>query len=368
MQQPLTRASCETAFPWRNALTINAAIAVIVTAMAATFDTGWTITQFLRSLAASLLISNCIGLLAQYAIGRLWPWFEVRGGWVRAAGFIGLLATVAAVGALFATVLLTAAGVFAPARFWASYGILVRGCMFITLVFGGGAWYFEALRERLQKTTLELRTKDLERERAMKLATEARLSSLESRIHPHFLFNALNSISSLIRNDPARAEHLLLRMSALLRFSLDSAQARLVPLGRELKIVSDYLEIEQARFGARLRYCIEVPPELENVEVPPLAVQTLVENSVKYAVAARREGATIRIRARTDEGRARIEVCDDGPGFAHEAIPSGHGIDNLQARLATLFGERGSLHIIWNAAGITVSFTVPLQVQERASA
>jgi two-component system, LytTR family, sensor histidine kinase AlgZ len=354
-------------FPWRNALTINTVIAVIVTVMAATFNTGWTVGKFVSTFGISLLISNCIGLLAQYAIGRLWPWFETRRGWVRALGFVGLLAGVAAVGAFVASVLLTATGVFAGGRFWASYGMLLRGSMFITLVFGGGAWYFGALRERLQKTTLELRTKELERERAMKLATEARLSSLESRIHPHFLFNALNSISSLIRDDPARAEQLLLRMSALLRFSLDSAHVRLVPLAREMKVVCDYLEIEQARFGSRLRYVAEVPPEFDGVEVPPLSVQTLVENSVKHAVGTRREGATIRVRVRADEGRARIDVWDDGPGFSAAGIPAGHGLDNLQARLATLFGEESSVEVICAGEGTLVSFAVPAGVPEPAS-
>jgi sensor histidine kinase YesM len=358
---------CEGAFPWRNALTINAVIAVLVTAMAVSFNTGWTTARILRSFAITLLISNCIGLLAQYAIGRAWPWFETRRGWVRIAGFVVLLATVAAVGALCAAALLTATGVFQSGRFWSSYGMLLRGSMFVTLVFGGGAWYFEALRERLQKTTLELRTQELERERATKLATEARLSSLESRIHPHFLFNALNSISSLIQDDPARAERLLLRMSALLRFSLDSSDVRLVPLSRELKIVSDYLEIEAARFGGRLRYSISSLPELDTIEVPPLSVQTLVENSVKYAVANRREGGTIRVEAGFDEGNVRIRVRDDGPGFGPESIASGHGIDNLQARLANLFGDRAGLQMIRDGEGMTVSFTVPGAVPQPPS-
>src|SRR5205823_3935058 len=123
-----------------------------------------------------------------------------------------------------------------------------------------------------------------ERERALKLATEARLSSLESRIHPHFLFNTLNSISSLIQEDPVRAERLIERMAALLRFSLDSTNAGLVPLYQEMKIVRDYLEIERARFGDRLGFEVNIPAEFDRFEVPPLAIQTLVENSVKYAV------------------------------------------------------------------------------------
>src|SRR5260370_15757962 len=132
------------------------------------------------------------------------------------------------------------------------------------------------MRSRLEETTLQLRTKELERERALKRATEAQLASLESRIHPHFLFNTLNSISSLIPEDPARAEKLLEQMAALLRFSLDASQSGLVPLSRELKIVTDYLEIERARCGDRLRYHFDVAANAGDAKVPPFACPTLV--------------------------------------------------------------------------------------------
>src|SRR5437764_15089871 len=102
-----------------------------------------------------------------------------------------------------------------------------------------------------------MRTRQLEEASARKLATEARLSSLESRIHPHFLFNTLNSISSLIREDPVRAERTVERLAALLRYSLDVNARGLAPLRHELKIVRDYLEIEHTRFGERLRYSVE---------------------------------------------------------------------------------------------------------------
>lgn len=204
---------------------------------------------------------------------------------------------------------------------------------------------FAGLRSQLEQTRLELRTKELEHERALQLATQAQLASLESRVHPHFLFNTLNSISALVREDPGQAERLIERMSALLRFSLDSAQTSLTNLRNEMKIVRDYLEIERVRFGERLRYAIDVSPECESIDVPTLSVQTLVENSVKYVVSPRREGGEIRIAAYLEEGRLRIEVWDDGPGFCLESTPSGHGIDNLQRRLQTLFQSEAELRV-----------------------
>jgi LytS/YehU family sensor histidine kinase len=213
----------------------------------------------------------------------------------------------------------------------------------LTIGAGLAIGIYRTLRERLDETTLQLRTKELERERALKLATEAQLASLESRIHPHFLFNALNSISSLIPEDPARAERLVEQMAALLRFSLDANQSGLVPLARELKVVADYLDIERARFGERLRYQIEVPADLNESRIPPLSLQTLVENSVKHAIATDRAGGDIRITGASADGVCSVSVSDSGPAFQLESAPSGHGLDNLKDRLATLFGDRAAL-------------------------
>ena len=162
--------------------------------------------------------------------------------------------------------------------YWPQFQGSLKLAAFLAIAAGLTIGIYSALRERLEETTLQLRTKELERERALKLATEAQLASLESRIHPHFLFNTLNSISSLIPEDPARAERLVGQMAALLRFSLDANQSGLVPLASELKIVADYLEIERARFGDRLRYQIDVPADLNESRIPPLSLQTLVEN------------------------------------------------------------------------------------------
>jgi LytS/YehU family sensor histidine kinase len=208
---------------------------------------------------------------------------------------------------------------------------------------------------------LKLAAKELEEERARKLAVEARLSSLESRVHPHFLFNTLNSISSLIQDDPALAERMVERLSALLRFSLDSNQSRTVSLSQEVKIIVDYLEIEKARFGERLRFRVDVPPELEQVEVPPLSLQTLVENSIKYGVSPRRDGGEVGVTARLESGIVRIEVTDDGPGFTPEAITAGHGLDNVQGRLAALFDDQASLSISAEPGRTRVTISVPMK-------
>jgi two-component system sensor histidine kinase AlgZ len=251
--------------------------------------------------------------------------------------------------------------------YWRSYvgsfkiGLILSAAVVAFLVA------YERMRTKLQVSEMELKTKELERQRALKLATDARLSSLESRVHPHFLFNTINSVSSLIPEDPKRAERILIQMANLLRFSLDSVQAGLVPLEREVKILEDYLEIERARFGDRLRYEIGIPADLNFASVPPLALQTLAENSVKFAVSARRQGGTIRIRGKAEEASLVLEVCDDGPGFQPIELPSGHGLNNLRERLAVLFGERATLAVASTSEGTSVRLQMPLVVSAPAA-
>ena len=202
------------------------------------------------------------------------------------------------------------------------------------------------LQERLALTRRELHAREISEERERKTAAEARFASLESRVRPHFLFNTLNSISALIREDPSQAERMIERLSTLLRFSLDSELAGLVPLRQELTVVRDYLEIEKVRFGARLAYRIEADENAREQMVPALSVQTLVENSVKYAVGTKREGAEIVVSASVREGRLQIEVEDNGPGFGPPlSLKPGHGLDLLQRRLSSLFGSAASLEV-----------------------
>jgi LytS/YehU family sensor histidine kinase len=260
--------------------------------------------------------------------------------------FIALAQTAtAAVGCLMAGIVLEIAGIIPRSEYWQEFRGSLPFAILIALLIGMSMSVYETLRFKLQAAKLELRTRQVEQERAYKLLAEAQLSSLESRIHPHFLFNTLNSIAALIPSDPVRAEDTVGKLASLLRFSLNANQRGLVPLSQELKIVRDYLEIEKTRFGARLRYNIAVPDSLATVKVPPLALQSLVENVVKHVVSKRTEGAMIEISGAIESDRIHLEVIDDGPGFTLDAISSEHGLGNLIARLELLFGSAGQLDV-----------------------
>ena len=315
-----------------------------------------------RRLLAIFIFSACIALPSMILVTRV----SVRWGerlprliyLVQAACFV-LTATA---GSLTAEFILWLIGICSRTAFWSQYRTDLPFSIVACLGIGMSIAMFENLRYKLQAAELELRTRQVEQERANKLLAEARLSSLESRIHPHFLFNTLNSIAALIPTDPGRAEDTVAKLASLLRFSLNAQHGGLVPLAQELKTVRDYLEIETTRFGARLRYEISAPSELAGLRVPPLALQTLVENSVKHVAAQRPEGASVRIAARRDSSRVILEVLDDGPGFSLDAATPDHGLGNLAARLELLFGPAATLQAVREDGHSAVRIAIPAEL------
>ena len=314
-----------------------------------------------RNFLASIVYSLVIGLPAAVLLN--WAGFRYTERFPRLILLINtaVLLVTATVGCLVAGLIFQAIGFMRSWQYWPEFRSSLLTCYAISLTVGLSISAFETMRHKLHSATLELSTRQAEQERAYKLLAEARLSSLASRIHPHFLFNTLNSIASLIPTDPKRAEDMVGNLASLLRFSLTGNQGGLVPLSQELKIVRDYLDIEHTRFGQRLRYSIDVPPSLGSVKVPPLALQTLVENSIKHVAAQRAEGATIRVTASTSEGSVRIEVIDDGPGFSLNAITPEHGLGNLLSRFELLFGDRGQLSVTRVNGNTVVSLQFPVE-------
>jgi sensor histidine kinase YesM len=307
--------------------------------------------------ATVLVYALVIAAPAHVILGRVFP-LTWGGPAVQWTLFVVMLGAIAAAGSVAGTLIVLGVGL-ERAEFGAQLSVSMRLAVLLALVMGVVQAMLQRLRDRLHATEMRLHAQALENERALKLASEARLAALEARVHPHFLFNTLNTVSSLIPRAPAHAERLVGRLAALLRFSLDAHHGGLVPVEQEMTIVRNYLEIEQARFGDRLRYTLDVDAGLDPILVPPFAVQTLVENSVKFAVSPDRKGGEVRVRARRDGDHVRIEVADTGPGFSMGAAPAGHGLDNLRGRLAMMFGASDPLHLDRRDGWTTVSFQVP---------
>jgi sensor histidine kinase YesM len=244
--------------------------------------------------------------------------------------------------------------------FMSWYPNSMKVSVYFTVIFGLSGTMIQELRSRLASTTLALRTKERDEAEARRLVAEAQLASLESRVDPHFLFNTLNSIAALVRDKPADAERVIEQLASLMRSSLDRG-ASLVTLGEELDIVRSYLEIERVRFGDRLRFHIEPLADARAPLVPRLSLQTLVENSVKYAVSSSREGAHVNVTATSSDGRLRLTVEDNGPGFETSHVPEGHGLQLLKSRLAMTFGDRAQLLTESRPGHTAITLDLPFQ-------
>lgn len=214
-------------------------------------------------------------------------------------------------------------------------------------------YYGEAQARTLRESQLETRL------------AEAQLQALQRQLHPHFLFNTLNGISALMHRDVEAADQMLARLSDLLRLALDQRGAQVITLKEELEFLEKYLEIEQARFGDRLTVRYEVDPMLLDAQVPNLLLQPLVENSVRHAVAVRREPGVIEIRARREGDELALSVQDNGPGLRNgqqAAWTAGVGLSNTRSRLEHLYGAAQRISFAEPpGGGLVVTVTLPFR-------
>lgn len=209
-------------------------------------------------------------------------------------------------------------------------------------------------------------------ENQARLLIEARLQALSSQINPHFLFNTLNSVSSLIRTDPHQARLVVFKLSRILRRLLRKHE-NFNPLREELTFIDDYLSIEVVRFGEKLRFEKEVEPKTLDMAVPSMLLQPLIENCIKHGLSSKVEGGTIRLASREESGRLRLVVEDDGIGIPEAKLATlferGIGISSVNERLKVLFGTD---YRIWidskPGQGTRIEIEVPEMATQMAAA
>jgi two-component system, LytTR family, sensor kinase len=192
------------------------------------------------------------------------------------------------------------------------------------------------------------------------LRREAELRDLESKVNPHFLFNCLNSIRALVAEDPAKAQEMITRFAAILRYNLNRDMSRLVSLAEEVEVAGDYLALESVRFEERLDVHFEIEPEAAKTPVPPMLLQTLVENALKHGVAKLPAGGAVTMRAAVEDGNLVIVVENTGrlePADSRNG--GGHGLKIARERLRLLYADRAKLEVTEQAGG-TVAATVLL--------
>ena len=188
---------------------------------------------------------------------------------------------------------------------------------------------------------------------------EAQLATLQAQMNPHFLFNALNTVASLVRIDGKAAERTVENLSDVLRRTLDRSRKTVSTVREEIEFLKAYLAVEQQRWGSRLRVDWAVEPDTLSLPLPPMTLQPLVENALKHGIGNRLEGGRVRISATQSDGKLRLTVTDDGVGFGPR-YRERTGLGNLRSRLATLYGDESVLEVERNGNGATVIVEIPV--------
>jgi len=200
---------------------------------------------------------------------------------------------------------------------------------------------------QLQRDNYDLKIKDQEVMllRLNEQKTQADLKTLQARINPHFLYNALNSITSLIHEEPAKAEEMTVNLSRLFRYSLNTQEANWATVKEELEIVSTYLDIERVRFGKRIRFDVDADESIKNVFIPRFLLQPLVENALKHGLKDKTSGGLLRVTVSDKNDSVEITVHDNGAPFPAEMLAS-YGLHSTNDKLQLLYGSAWKLNFI----------------------
>jgi len=319
-----------------SALLFNTAIAGLLTLVG--FEAFW----------VNFVFSQCIGL-SIYVINATVTYrvTDTRRRWlILSLSFPGSIIFGVQLGSM-----LTGVGDWSEPQAWVA--------VVIGLFFGGigGITHFLSMRiEQLDKEVQQRRMNEIESERR---ETEAQLKMLQAQIEPHFLFNTLANVGSLIDEQPAQARKLLERLNDWLRIALQRTRSAQTTLGEELDMLENFLQILKTRFGERLRWKIDADTQVRQLAFPPMLLQPLVENSVRHGIEPKVGGGLIDIRAEHIDDTLRITVSDSGVGLQAKG-GAGTGLVNVRERLGALYGPQAHLYLQDNAeGGVTAILELP---------
>ncbi|WP_174995848.1 sensor histidine kinase [Pandoraea horticolens] len=244
--------------------------------------------------------------------------------------------------------------------------------LLIALLATGIGTYHGWSRARLSQLREATAQQALREAAAEKALVHAQLQTLQAQLEPHFLFNVLANLDSLIASDPARARTLLGHLNRFLRASLAATRAEVTTLADEFALLDALMAIQQVRFGERLRYMLDLPEDCRTLQVPPMLVQPLVENAIKHGVEPLAGGASVDVSARRErladgEWQVAVRVADDGAGFraavrsdVHEPV-GGVGLTNIRERLRVLYGDTARLTLTEGVPrGVVATLRLPV--------
>ncbi|MCG8634550.1 MAG: histidine kinase [Desulfobacterales bacterium] len=335
-----------------------------------------------RSLLITVVFNTLIALVMTYMVLEKNDFFDI----FMVSQFIGLsICTfvtgairlfsgdsikMAAVGVLSG---LTAGVVFGSLLSW-GYMVLVHDMNFafflkdvflyifvFGFVFGIPIVYFFSSWEKIQESEKMIQSEKIKRLTMEKQAAMTTLQLLQAQIEPHFLFNTLSNVIALFDTDAEKAKKMLIDLNEYLRISLQRTRQEMITLDQELSFVRQYLDIFKIRMGKRLSYTISDNTGKRGIPFPPLIIQPLVENSIKYGLEPKVDGGSIAVDCRIEAGRLVISVVDTGLGLDKGADKAGIGIDNVSRRLSSIYDEKAGLVLKENSpTGLTAIIEVPL--------
>jgi sensor histidine kinase YesM len=306
-------------------LVFNTVIAIFLTAI-----------KFGQGFLINFTISQCIGFSICTCVLIAHRFFEYAGPGLKAI----LVAAALIIGSLGGSYFGSVASGLSPGTLFEEHSIIEL--LFLGVMFGSIITYFFSSREQIAESRARIQEEKIKRLTSEKKATEANLKLLQAQIEPHFLFNTLSNVLSLLDTNPQKGKSMLVDFIQYLRASLSKIRDEHATLGQEMEMIRAYLSIYKVRMGDRLNYKIDLPKHLSAVSFPPMLIQPLVENAIKHGLEPRVDGGEIRICGMEKDGFLRLEVVDTGNGFTEER-DSGMGLSNIRERLQSMYGNCGRL-------------------------
>ena len=300
------------------------------------------------------------GVLTPFAVWLAWRHPISSGTWMHAIAFH------LAISVLFTTVQLSIEAWIAVLRAGGSWPLFAAVRHYLTQhgQVGLMTYWLVLVATHFYRVYDQARTRQLRAAQLEARLAEVQIENLRAQLHPHFLFNTLQAAATLIHEDPGGAEDILLRLSDLLHISLDEMRTQEIRVEREIEFLEHYIAIQQRRFGDRLRFELQIDPNVVDCAVPTLVLQPLVENAIRHGIAKSREKDVVTVRVFRDGKHLRLEVAnmastlDDAP---ERLLPRGVGLSNTQGRLAQLYGEDQSLTLFnLKPRGVCVRLSIPL--------
>ena len=313
-----------------------------------------TVIEFGKGFYYNFIISHSIGLsICSCVLLTLHFFRSLRPAFQTALVVIALM-----IGTTFGSILGAMASGLKPLYFFGNYGFFIQ-ILFLGLLFGSMITYFFSSRERLAASEIQIQEEKIKRLTSEKKAAEANLKLLQAQIEPHFLFNTLSNVLSLLDTNPQKGKSMLIDFIQYLRASLSKIRQEKATLGQEMEMIQAYLNIFKVRMGDRLNYKIDLADHLHSISFPPMLIQPLVENAVKHGLEPKVDGGEVLVRGVASDGILGLEVVDTGVGFQGER-DSGMGLSNIRDRLFSLYGNDGRLRLEENSPhGLKATIEVP---------